>query len=557
MEQLLITILIYSLGFGLILALLTGLTLLLSRNTKPQLRYNILVTLMLLFTLSTIAVGFLKFSKEKESTAPVTSASIEINHTDHTSFFISDPGFLAAGYRFLTGNSKTIAILWLFIVIIKSIKLGSNLLELHFLKTRKIFPAGEHWEKKINELAGHIGLKKTVKVFQSGITQVPLVIGHFKPVILIPLGMITAIKPQEIEMMMLHELAHIRRMDFLVNILQHILELLFFFNPAVLWISALIRKERENCCDELVLQSSGSKQSYIQALLSFREYQLNVTAYAMAFARESNLVIRVKRLVHQKNTAMNAMEKGILLFAVILLCSFGLIKNTDAQQKGKEPFQEPVKKKATVQTETASEPLTAHSKKAANPKPPKKEKEPVSTGGKNNNINVNINSGTNTNIHNLSVDLSDFNASVINPTINLALDSTLSPLSTTISDLSVNVNLDTTKKAKLKPLSAPLTKVDIRPNSKPVLRSQVKLLKHKSPSEDLIKELQKAGINTAGDKFSFHVTNKQLVVNGVRQPDQILRQVLSDFIKSPEDRIDFTYNRNGGSVSTSSDYHKK
>lgn len=553
MEQLLITILIYSLGFGLILSLLTGLTLLLSRNTKPQLRYNILVTLLLLFTLSIIAVGFLKFSREKESVVALTSAPIEINHLGHTSFSISDPGFLDAGYRFLTGNSKTIAILWLFIVIIKSIKLGSNLLELHLLKTRQIFPVGEHWEKRINELARQIGLKKAVKVFQSGITQIPLVIGHFSPVILIPLGMITAIKPQEIEMMMLHELAHIRRMDFLVNILQHILELLFFFNPAVLWISSLIRKERENCCDEMVLQSSGSKQSYIQALLSFREYQLNVPAYAMAFARESNLVMRVKRLVHQKNTAMNSMEKGILLFAVILFCSFGLIKNTDAQPKDKEPFQEPAKKNTTVQTKTAKKPLPAQSKQPAKPKPSKKEKEAVSTSGKNGNINVNINSGANTNIQNLAVDLSDFNANVIN----LALDSTLSALSTTISDLSVNVNLDTTKKAKLKPLSGPLAKGDIRPDPKPVLRSQAKLLKDKSPSEDLIKELQKAGINTAGDKFSFHVTNKQLVVNGVRQPDDILRQVLSDFIKSPEDRIDFTYNRNGGYVSTSSDYHKK
>ncbi|HKG07947.1 MAG TPA: M56 family metallopeptidase, partial [Pedobacter sp.] len=283
MEQIFITILLYSLGLGLILALMTGLTLILTRTSSPLLRYRILVFLLASFALGTVTIGFRAIESATEASQTVSRGTEKTFHIQQDNNSPAQVSIFKQGYHLLNSNSRIIALIWLLIVVIKSIKLGSNLLELHYLKTRKIFPAGEYWETRLEQLSKKIGLNKTVKIMQSGIIQVPVVIGHFKPVILIPLGMITAIKPQEIEMMLLHELAHIKRMDFLANMMQHILELLFFFNPAVLWTSALIRKERENCCDEMVLQSAASKQSYIQALLSFKEYQLRVPAYAMAF----------------------------------------------------------------------------------------------------------------------------------------------------------------------------------------------------------------------------------------------------------------------------------
>jgi bla regulator protein BlaR1 len=80
-----------------------------------------------------------------------------------------------------------------------------------------------------------------------------MVIGNLKPVILMPIGLLTALTTEEVEAILMHELAHIKRRDYLVNLLQSLMEIVFFFNPAVLWISQLIKAERENCCDDLAL----------------------------------------------------------------------------------------------------------------------------------------------------------------------------------------------------------------------------------------------------------------------------------------------------------------
>jgi beta-lactamase regulating signal transducer with metallopeptidase domain len=560
MEQILNTVLLYSLALGLILALLTGLTLLLTRSASPLLRYRILVTLLALFTAS-IAVTVVFKLRE---TNPTTSAFNRLIRTPQVTTDFRKAGInntintettdlIASSRDFMNDNARTITLIWLFIVFAKSIKLTSNLFELHYLKTRQVYPAGKHWEDQLARLSGQMGLSKAVRIMQSGLTQVPLVIGHFKPVILIPLGMITAIKPREIEMMLLHELAHIKRMDFLVNILQHVLELLFFFNPAVLWLSALIRKERENCCDELVLQNADEKHNYIQALLSFKEYQLKVPTYAMAFAKESNLVSRIKRMVYQKNTALNSIEKGCMLIAVLLLCSFTLLRTTDPAPKS--VFQEPVAKKEKSQTSPAAKPQKRTTVKSKVRPPAAKTSSPATVTKETANtedsvepeISVNVNSNTNNTGHvTLNVDhkLVENFASNITTTVlsalNMALDSSQQYSSTLNADPQV----------KLSPIASPNPRVKLSPSPKVEAKSS-------DLTQNLIKALEKAGIDTKGDQFRFHISNKELTVNGKKQAEAVKDAVLKNFLKSPEDTIDFSYNRNGKGVSTSSSYYLK
>jgi beta-lactamase regulating signal transducer with metallopeptidase domain len=86
--------------------------------------------------------------------------------------------------------------------------------------------------------------------------------------------MLTTLPASEIEAILLHELAHIRRRDYLVNLLQSFSDIIFFFNPAVLWLSSLIRDERENCCDDIAIGEVKNKKQFIHALLSFQEYNL-------------------------------------------------------------------------------------------------------------------------------------------------------------------------------------------------------------------------------------------------------------------------------------------
>src|SRR5476651_2673010 len=153
---------------------------------------------------------------------------------------------------------------------------------------------------------------------ESGIAKVPMVIGHLKPVILIPIGLINSLSSDEVEAILIHELAHIQRRDYLVNILQSFMEIVFFFNPAVLWISKLIKAERENCCDDIAVTQTSSKVNYISALVSCQEYQLNVPAYSMALAGNKNsLVDRVKRIISSRNQSLNVVEKALLTICLV------------------------------------------------------------------------------------------------------------------------------------------------------------------------------------------------------------------------------------------------
>ena len=157
-------------------------------------------------------------------------------------------------------------LIWFLIICARSIQFAAGLHNIYHIKRTKVLSAGIYWDNKIGELSDQLGIKRTVQIMQSGIAKLPMVLGHFKPVILIPIGLLTALSTEEVESILVHELAHIHRRDYLVNLLQNLMEIVFFFNPAVLWVSALIKAERENCCDDIVVAQTSSKVSYIKAL---------------------------------------------------------------------------------------------------------------------------------------------------------------------------------------------------------------------------------------------------------------------------------------------------
>ncbi len=117
-------------------------------------------------------------------------------------------------------------------------------------------------------LARLLGLSRPAKVLQSMILKTPAVIGLLRPVILLPASLCTALPPAQLEAILLHELAHIRRMDYLVNLLQTLVETLLFYHPAVWYISSRIRLERENCCDDITIAHCDDATLYADALAS-------------------------------------------------------------------------------------------------------------------------------------------------------------------------------------------------------------------------------------------------------------------------------------------------
>ena len=125
------------------------------------------------------------------------------------------------------------------------------------LRRRGVCAATLFWQERIDRLAARVRLSRPVTLLESCVAEVPVVIGYVRPVILMPVGLLAGLPAGQVEAILLHELAHIRRHDYLVNLMQIVVEGLVFYHPAVWWISGVIRAERENCCDDLVVATQG------------------------------------------------------------------------------------------------------------------------------------------------------------------------------------------------------------------------------------------------------------------------------------------------------------
>ncbi len=133
-------------------------------------------------------------------------------------------------------------------------------------------------------------------LLESCLAEVPVVIGYLRPAILLPVGLLAGLPAAQVEAILLHELAHIRRHDYLVNLVQMFVEGLLFYHPAVWWLSAVIRAERENCCDDVVVATQGDAYGYAAALAALEERRA-VSGDAVLAANGGSLVKRIRRLL--------------------------------------------------------------------------------------------------------------------------------------------------------------------------------------------------------------------------------------------------------------------
>jgi GWxTD domain-containing protein len=154
------------------------------------------------------------------------------------------------------------------------------------------------WQDRIHRLAAQVRVSRPVTLLESCLAEVPVVIGYVRPGILMPVGVLTGPPGDQVEAILLHELAHIRRHDYLVNLLQIVVEGLLFYHPAVWWISGVIRAERENCCDDLVVATQGDAFAYAAALTALEENRGTVREALLA-ATGGSIVKRVRRLLIQ------------------------------------------------------------------------------------------------------------------------------------------------------------------------------------------------------------------------------------------------------------------
>lgn len=321
--------LLHSLWQGVILAALAGLIMTGTRRAGSAMRYNLLLAVLLLFAAG-VAITFVYQLISLDNALPVTAstgAGVVQN--------LPDPMLTPADYPpghyswtdetlgFLNNHSRQLVLIWGLIVCMRSLQMLSGLQNIYQLKRRELVDAGAFWQQHVVQMANQLGIVRLVQIAESGLAKVPMVIGHLKPIILMPVGLLTALNPAEVEAIIMHELAHIRRRDYVVNLLQSLLEVLLFFNPAVLWVSALLRTERENCCDDLVLAHTGNQINYIKALVACQEYSAQPALAMAATGKGGPLLNRVNRMLSGSNAALNKIERGLLALALLTagLCS--------------------------------------------------------------------------------------------------------------------------------------------------------------------------------------------------------------------------------------------
>ena len=191
--------------------------------------------------------------------------------------------------------------------------------------------APPEWQEILRKLAARIGFSRPVRLLVSALVQVPTVVGWLRPVVLVPVGALCGLPAGHLEALLLHELAHIRRHDYLVNILQSVAEALLFYHPAVWWVSGHIRAERELCCDDVAVSVSGDALTYARALAQLESYRPAHLSAAVA-ANGGSLADRIARLLGQSRPAVRTgLAPGVLVVAILLVAAaYGLFGQSDA-----------------------------------------------------------------------------------------------------------------------------------------------------------------------------------------------------------------------------------
>jgi len=157
--------------------------------------------------------------------------------------------------------------------------------------------SGGGWQRCFEELCQQMRISRPVRLLSSSTAAVPMVIGWLKPVILIPTRIVSGFSEDQIEAILAHELAHVRRYDYLVNFLQTLVETLLFFHPAVWWVGAQLRKEREHCCDDMAAEIAGDAVGYAQALAALEGMRVSAEPSLSMAVDGGSLIGRVRRLV--------------------------------------------------------------------------------------------------------------------------------------------------------------------------------------------------------------------------------------------------------------------
>ncbi|MGH9308969.1 MAG: M56 family metallopeptidase [Vicinamibacterales bacterium] len=317
---------------GTLIGLVTAALFAALRRSAADIRYlvgTIAMSLMLTMPIVTTMQNF-GGGAGGESTADATAGAISVERATERPVASADravapaegvPVAAAPGRPSFESWLPVLLSLWLVGVVMLTLRLLSGWIFAQRLKSRGAAAASAALDRLGQRLTRRLHILRTVRFLESSVIDVPTVIGWMKPVVLLPASALAALSPQHLEAILAHELAHIRRHDYLVNLLQAVVETLLFYHPAVWWLSRRIRVERENCCDDLAVSLCGDPVAYASALADLEGLRNKGGSLALA-ANGGSLLQRVRRVLGTPPHAGRA--SGWLAASVAILVMVGV-----------------------------------------------------------------------------------------------------------------------------------------------------------------------------------------------------------------------------------------
>lgn len=346
--------LLHSLWQGLLLYALLIITLRLMPAAMSRLRYNTALVI-LLGSIAWCADTFLSYWRQVQGVKIVVSQAVNgsvVSKTVHTTFSSGNAVFhrLDNLLPWLENYFPYVIALYTAGIIFLFCRLVINVMQVNNLRRRGIVQPSHEWMEMFYGLKARLGISRKIRLLFSKHVKVPMMAGAIKPVILMPFATVNHLTAEQFEAILLHELAHIRRNDYLVNILQTFLETILFFNPFTKLISAAIRREREHCCDDFVLANTSQPLSYAKALASLEFFRTENLSMA-ATGNKNQLFNRIKRMMEMKRNTRWFSSLPAVILTLLIGCSLVWLAPALAQsKKDKAAKESPAKKDGTKET---------------------------------------------------------------------------------------------------------------------------------------------------------------------------------------------------------------
>lgn len=314
--------LVHALWQGLLLYMLLRVLLAVIPGNYASTRYMAAVSALGILTISFLATIIYYYAGMQ--TVGYTIADPTVQNTTASVMELQQPkpdaGVVQAISLWFNANTGVIVNIYLGGMLLLLVRIAYNLYTLKNLKYTGTISPDANWRMMLGKCMHKLAINGNVRLYFSTKVLVPMVMGNIKPVILMPVAIANKLTMHEAEAVLLHELAHIRRHDYLVNMVQLFIETILFYNPFVWLISAVIRREREHCCDDMVIRATIAPLPYAKALAALETYRQQPAIPALAATGNNHqLFNRIKRIMEMKNHNINYGQLMAVLLAVVLL----------------------------------------------------------------------------------------------------------------------------------------------------------------------------------------------------------------------------------------------